>query len=276
MTTYTISGPTIDPDDSAALTGLWTVRAFDACGCSNPGELVNDLNRDASLYVSPGREVSLTLTETLGQQLYWAFFESSDRTRTLGPFLFTLTTDRTWVDVIANPAPNPGGGVSGDSTPDFYKFAVSGGFVIGDPQAVSTITAQADYPAPSAKFTIDAGTKLVCAESGIYQITYGFSPSWTDLTVTQPGHVSVESTLGINDQDKSPAGNYYPNAPTYFPADPGVAFQGQRLEMTFAQPLDVNDYVEILFQAKLRTGDIAGTALIAQTVLLLTRMGDLS
>lgn len=114
MTNHTISGVTHDPDNpSATLRGIWTVRDYDQCVCTDGSELTRGLERPASVYVFGGRSSSLTLPETTGERLYWAEFTSDDRTLSIGPFLFDLTTNRTWDDLIANPAPTPSGGGGG-------------------------------------------------------------------------------------------------------------------------------------------------------------------
>lgn len=133
MTTYTISGVTHDPNNpSVTLRGIWTVRDYDQCVCTDGSELTRGLERPASVYVFGGRSASLTLPETTGERLYWAEFTSDDRTLSIGPFLFDLTTNRTWDDLIANPAPTPGGGGSGGIVLDGpqYQCEITVGQVI--------------------------------------------------------------------------------------------------------------------------------------------------
>lgn len=182
MVDYIVSGTALDPDTDTPLTGLWAVRRFTSF--TDPGEFIADPEHDWSLYVSPGRNASLTLEATAGTELYWAKFTSSDGETVLGPYLFTLTGDRTWNDIIDNPAPTPstGGALSlvgeeyyaemssaQDSNTNLVLDGFSeeldfvGGYLTGLPAGYYRITAQVECTRPaelhalSFEFTANGG-----------------------------------------------------------------------------------------------------------------------
>lgn len=116
MPDYTISGVATHPDMGADLVGFWNIDRYPACGCTPLEDLADNLEMPLSVYApGAGRPAEATLEGTVGDQLYWMEFTSSDRSTRLGPFLFTLTTDRTWDEIMDNPAPMPSGGGSDPS-----------------------------------------------------------------------------------------------------------------------------------------------------------------